>query len=96
MSPLVISLTSIPPRFGQLPRVIAALRAQTARARILLVLPSRYRRFPGHHAPPPLEGVEILRPDQDPGPIAKLALATQQARGGGQDCHLLYCDDDWL
>ncbi len=97
MPPLVISLTSIPPRFGQLPRTVAALRAQTARARILLVLPSRYRRFPGHHAPPPLEGVEILRPEGDPGPIAKLAPAVRLLRGeGSQDCHLLYCDDDWL
>ncbi len=97
MPSLVISLTSIPPRFGQLPRVVAALRAQTARARILLVLPRHYRRFPGHHVPPPLEGVEILRPAEDAGPIAKLAPAVRLLRGEGrQGCHLLYCDDDWL
>ena len=95
MSRLVISLTSIPPRFAQLPRVVAALRAQRARpARIIVTLPHQYLRFPGCHTPPNLEGVEILRPEIDEGPIAKVSGAARLLRG--LDCHLLYCDDDWL
>lgn len=94
-TPLVISLTSIPPRFGQLPRVVAALRAQTARpARILVTLPRHYRRFPGSHAAPALPGAEVVRPARDMGPAAKVLAAARLLRG--QDCHLLYCDDDWL
>ena len=42
---LVISLTAIPPRFDQLPRVLAALSTQGA-ARVVLVTPKRYARFP--------------------------------------------------
>ena len=92
---LVVSLTSIPPRFGQLPRVVAALRAQLAApARILVTLPRHYRRFPGHHPAPDLPGAEILRPEADPGPIAKALHAARHLRG--QPCQLLYCDDDWL
>ncbi len=91
---LAISLTTIPPRFGQLPRVIAALRAQGVAARILLTVPRRYRRFPGEYRLPDLPGVELLRPEADPGPIGKVALAARLLRG--QDCRLLYCDDDWL
>ena len=91
---LAISLTTIPPRFGQLPRVIAALRAQVVPARILLCVPLRYRRFPGDHRLPDLPGVEVLRPEADPGPIGKMAVAARLLRG--QDYRLLYCDDDWL
>ncbi len=93
--PLVVSLTSIPPRFAQLPRVIAALRAQSLPpARILVTLPRHYRRFPGRHAAPALPGAEILRPEHDAGPLAKVAEAARALRG--QACALLYCDDDWL
>jgi len=95
VTPLVISLTTIPPRFAQLPRVIAGLRAQTAcPARILLTIPRQYRRFPGSYALPKLEGVEVLRPERDPGPIGKVSEAVHFLRG--RPCHLLYCDDDWL
>jgi len=94
MGALVISLTSIPPRYDQLPRVVAALRAQCASARVLLTLPRHYRRFPGEHPLPNLCGVEVLRPQGDVGPIAKVSAAARLLRC--QNCHLLYCDDDWL
>ncbi|MCI2400789.1 hypothetical protein [Aliiroseovarius subalbicans] len=91
---LVISLTSIPPRFAQLPRVIAALNAQTRPPdRIFLTLPKRYRRFPGSHAPPDIAGVEVLRPDHDPGPAGKVLCVARLL--AGQPVDLLYCDDDW-
>lgn len=91
MIPLVISLTSIPPRFGQLPRVVAGLRRQADR--VIVTLPRRYRRFPGNHAVPDLPGAELLRPAQDKGPAAKVLHAAQALRG--QAVELLYCDDDW-
>ena len=88
---LVASLTSIPPRFAQLPRVVAGLRAQVAR--VVVTLPRHYRRFPGDHAVPALPGAEVLRPDEDLGPAAKVLHAARMLRG--QDVDLLYCDDDW-
>ena len=87
----IISLASIPPRFAQLPRVVAGLQAQGAR--VLVTLPRTYRRFPGEHAVPNLPGVEILRPEEDLGPAAKVLHAARMLRG--QDVDLLYCDDDW-
>lgn len=87
---LVISLTSIPPRFGQLPRVLDALLAQGA-DRVALVIAQSYARF----APAPLpalpEGVEVIRTATDLGPAGKL-LAPAAAFPGAD---ILYCDDDW-
>lgn len=87
---LVISLTSIPPRFGQLPRVLDALLAQGA-DRVALVIARSYARF----APAPLpalpEGVEVIRTATDLGPAGKL-LAPAAAFPGAD---ILYCDDDW-
>ncbi|WP_421701153.1 hypothetical protein [Aliiroseovarius sp.] len=91
MSETIVSLTSIPPRFAQLPRVVATLQAQGAQ--VIVTLPRRYRRFPGDHAVPDLPGAEVLRPDGDLGPAAKVVHAAQRLRG--QDVDLLYCDDDW-
>lgn len=88
---LVISLTSIPPRYGQLPRVLAALLAQGA-DRVALVVPRRHARF----APAPLPalpaGVIRLDTPRDLGPAGKL-LAPAAAFPGAD---ILYCDDDWL
>ncbi|HHB80332.1 MAG TPA: glycosyltransferase family 2 protein [Aliiroseovarius sp.] len=93
--PLVVSLTTIPPRFGQLPQVVAALQAQDrAPDQIILCLPQVYRRFAGPITPPDLPGLRILRPPTDPGPAGKLTLAAQALRGQG--CRLPFCDDDWL
>jgi len=90
----VISLTTIPPRFATLPRVIKTLWAQDARPdRIILTVPKTYRRFQGNHPLPDLPGVEVLRPEADPGPAGKALTAAQHLRG--QACKLLYCDDDW-
>lgn len=91
---LVATLTSIPPRFAQLPRVVAGLQAQGG-ARVVVTLPRQYRRFPGDHAVPDLSGgAEVLRPQEDLGPAAKI-LHAARALQGGQDLDLLYCDDDW-
>jgi hypothetical protein len=88
---LVISLTSIPPRFGQLPRVLGALTGQGA-DRVVLTLPRRWARF----APAPLpalpEGVRVIETETDLGPAGKLLPAARANPGAD----ILACDDDWL
>lgn len=88
---LVISLTSIPPRFGLLPPVLDALLAQGADA-VALTLPKTPARF----APAPLpalpEGVTLIETDTDLGPAGKLLAAAARF----PDADILYCDDDWL
>lgn len=89
----VISLTSIPPRFGQLGACLEGLLAQRPEA-LILAIPRRYRRFPGPVEVPPLPaGVTLLRPAQDAGPALKLLAAARYLRGQG--VRLIYCDDDW-
>lgn len=88
---LVIALTSIPPRFGQLPRVLAALLTQGA-DRVALVIPRRYRRFDPTPLPDVPQGIEILETGTDLGPAGKL-IAPAAAFPGAD---ILYCDDDWI
>lgn len=88
---LVISLTTIPPRFGQLPRVLAALLAQGA-DRVALVVPRRFARFDPTPLPDLPQGVEVIETETDFGPAGKL-LATAEHF---PQADILYCDDDWL
>lgn len=88
---LVISLTTIPPRFAQLPQVLAALLAQGADV-VALVVPRAYARFAPVELPVLPAGVRVLRTETDLGPAGKL-LATAGAFPGAD---ILYCDDDWL
>lgn len=91
----VISLSSIPPRFPDLPRVLTALLAQDpAPAAVLLHLPRRFRRFPEHDGclPELPAGVELRLVDADLGPATKVLYAARELRGRNLD--LLYCDDD--
>ena len=88
---LVISLTAIPPRYGQLPRVLDALCAQGA-DRVVVVIPKTYRRFDAAPLPALPHGVEVLRTAADIGPAGKL-LAPAAAFPGAD---ILCCDDDWL
>lgn len=91
---LVISLTTIPPRFATLPRVLSALLDQGA-DRVMLWVPERYARFPGPVALPPLpEAVTVTRLAGDPGPAAKLLPAARALRGSG--ARIVCCDDDWI
>lgn len=88
---LVISLTAIPPRYGQLARVLGALQAQGAQ-RVALVIPERYARFDPAPLPALPAGVTLLHTPDDIGPAGKL-LAPAAAFPGAD---ILYCDDDWL
>lgn len=92
---LVVSLSSIPPRFDKLEPVLNALLAQTAKIdEIRLYLPKTYRRFPDYDGslPDVPRGVRIVRPDDDLGPSSKVLFAAEDLRG--TDCNIIYCDDD--
>jgi len=92
---LIVTLTSIPPRFAKLGPTLESLTQQTARPdRIILYVPRTYRRFPDYdgHLPEVPEGVEICQIDEDYGPATKVLPAVRAFRG--QDCDILFCDDD--
>lgn len=92
---LIISLSSIPPRFDYLGPTLHSLVQQRAPTdHILLYIPRTYRRFPdwdGRLPKVPL-GVEIRRTDDDLGPATKVLAAARDFRG--QNAEILFCDDD--
>ena len=91
----IITLSSIPPRFGQLRPTLESLLNQTVRAeRVILYLNRQYRRFPDWDGTPPEvpEGVEIRWVDEDWGPATKILPALRDF--AGQDVDLFFCDDD--
>jgi hypothetical protein len=92
---LIVTLSSIPPRFDKLGPTLTCLQRQTAQIdRILLYIPERYRRFPDWDGrlPEVPDGVEIRRVPDDIGPATKILFAAREFRG--QDVDLLLCDDD--
>lgn len=90
----VITLSSIPPRFGLIGPTLEALVAQRGVDAVELTLPHSYRRFPDWDGTLPSipRGVTIHRSDTDYGPATKVLCAAQRYRG--QDVRLLLCDDD--
>lgn len=91
---LVISLTSIPPRFGQIGPTLESLMAQDLPAdHVQLYIADSYARFPDWDGalPDVPAGVEILR-GADLGPATKILHAARANQG--QDVDLLFCDDD--
>ncbi len=94
-TPLVISLSSVPPRFGKIGATLRSLLAQRAAVdRVLLYVPKTYRRFPDWDGSLPQvpDGVEIRRVEQDYGPATKVLGAAREYRG--RDVDILFCDDD--
>lgn len=94
---IVVTLTSIPPRYANLPRKFASLAKQTERPdRVELHIPKTYRRFPGQRPqlPPLPDWVEVIEGDTDYGPATKVLPAARRWRGKQTD--LLICDDDRL
>jgi len=92
---LIISLSTIPPRFELLgPTLKSLLNQKTPADRIILYIPNSYRRFPDYDGrlPDVPDGVEIRRPEIDYGPATKVLAAAREFRG--QDCDILFCDDD--
>lgn len=96
LRPIIITLTSIPPRFPFLERRLKKLVAQTYNvAAIELYIPKRYKRFPLHsryELPALPKGVDLRWVDEDLGPATKILPAYE--RWMGQDVDLLLCDDD--
>jgi hypothetical protein len=92
---LIITLSSIPPRFGHLrPTLDSLLRQRLPAERIILYVPEFYRRFPEWDGclPQVPEGVEIHRTDKDLGPATKVLPAVREF--AGEDIDILFCDDD--
>jgi hypothetical protein len=92
---VIVSLSSIPPRFGFVGQTINSLLKQTIKIdAINLYLPRYYRRYPNHHfcLPQVPEGVNIITIDEDLGPASKILPAARQYRGSA--AALIYCDDD--
>ncbi|MGJ8605873.1 MAG: glycosyltransferase family 2 protein [Marivita sp.] len=90
----VITLSSIPPRFGLIGPTLETLLAQTGVAGIELYLPHSYVRFPDWDGTLPAlpQGVTLYRTDTDYGPATKVLCAARRHKGQG--VRLLFCDDD--
>lgn len=92
---MILSFTSIPPRFPFLGRVIQQLEKQTVRPdAVELYLPRTYRRFPGERpALPKLpDWVKIIDIETDLGPATKVLPALAAHRECKSD--IMYFDDD--
>jgi hypothetical protein len=95
MTRLVISLTTIPPRFPYLLENLKCLLEQTAAVEsINLYIPRTYRRFTysPEDIPTLPEGVVLHIIDEDLGPATKALPACKQYKG--QDVLILFGDDD--
>ena len=90
----LITLSSIPPRFGLIGPTLEGLVAQVGTDGVELYLPHSYRRFPDWDGTLPAvpAGVTIHRCEIDYGPATKVLCAARRYRG--QDVRLLFCDDD--
>ena len=94
-SPTIVTLSSIPPRFGLIAPTLRSLLAQKQPVQAIhLYIPRTYRRFPDWDGslPEVPEGVSIRRCDEDLGPATKVLPATRDYEG--QDVDILFCDDD--
>ncbi len=95
LRPIIISMTAIPPRFGNLPRKIKSLLDQSVPANhIEIYIPHTYRRFPRLQTqlPPLPAGVNVIKVDEDFGPATKLLPALDKWKD--HDVDILICDDD--
>ncbi|MEO0991520.1 MAG: hypothetical protein AAFX00_11280 [Pseudomonadota bacterium] len=93
---LTVSLTSVPPRFPGLGRVVESLQNQSVPLRIIVQLPERYHRFPewDGNLPALPPGVEVRRTPLDFGPATKLFPLLGPGSDPTRD--ILIADDDNL
>lgn len=91
----IISLTSIPSRFGDLEPTLVSLLRQGA-DEVRLYIPYEYQRFPDWDGTLPIvpQGVVIYRSEKDYGPATKILPACLDLRG--TDAQILFCDDDCI
>lgn len=95
MTPYIISLTTIPPRFDKIGPTLRDLTNQKAKPlEIRLNLSRQYRRFPGElpSLPDLPEGVTVHWSDVDYGPATKILPTVTDWQG--KDIDILFCDDD--
>lgn len=93
--PTIASLSTIPPRFGDLGPTLRSLLQQTRPFdEIRVYIPRSYRRFPDWDGSlPDLPGnVDPHRTDQDLGPATKVLPAARELRG--REVDIFFCDDD--
>ena len=91
----IISLSSIPPRFGDLAPTLESLLAQDADIdEVRLCLPKRFRRFPEYRGELPdlPKGVRCVVVEEDLGPGTKVLPTVRDATNA--DEQVLFCDDD--
>jgi hypothetical protein len=94
-SRLIVTLSSIPPRFQELSPTLESILGQRSPAdEIILYIPASYRRFAGWDGclPSVPAGVSIRRTDIDYGPATKILPAVREF--AGQNVDILFCDDD--
>ena len=92
---VILSLSTIPPRFGLLGKSLHSLTNQKRRAdEIHIYIPKKYRRFPEHNfcLPDVPDGVSIKLIDYDYGPATKILPCAQAYRG--TNTRIIYGDDD--
>lgn len=92
---LVVSLSTIPPRYHLLGATLKSILDQSVRPdAIELYICKSYRRFPQAEftMPEVPEGVTLRVSDEDYGPATKVLPAAQAYRG--RDVDILFCDDD--
>jgi len=95
MTQIVVSLSTIPPRFPFLGETLRTLLDQSVLPdRIEVWIPRTYRRFPEHAfcLPDVPEGVAIEVIDDDLGPATKVLPCARRYRGTAT--RILYVDDD--
>lgn len=93
---IIISLSSIPPRFDKIGQTLESLLDQSVKAdEIRLYIPKTYERFPDYdgHLPEVPEGVTIYQPNEDYGPASK-ALHCIKDTSLDPDTKIMFCDDD--
>jgi len=92
---VILSISTIPPRFGMLGISLNSLINQKRRAdEIHIYIPKTYRRFPEHSfsIPDVPEGVYIKIIDHDYGPATKALPCAKAYRG--TNTRIIYGDDD--
>ena len=91
----IVSLTSIPSRFGGLEPTLRSLLQQRV-DEVRLYIPHQYQRFPEWDGvlPNVPEGVTICRSEKDYGPATKILPACFDLRD--TDAQILFCDDDCI
>ena len=92
---VILSLSTIPPRFGMLGMSLNSLINQKRKAdEIHVYIPKTYKRFPEHNfcIPDVPEGVSVKIIDHDYGPATKALPCAKAYRG--TNTRIIYGDDD--